>query len=74
VVHLRGVAHNGTPGATVFQLPAGYRPTNSKLIPCRLDGSVGSLLIDSSGNVGDANAAGGALAFGVDGITFLAEQ
>jgi hypothetical protein len=32
IVHLQGNLHGGAGGATIFQLPAGYRPANGKVL------------------------------------------
>lgn len=34
VVHLRGSLATGTTNTTIFQLPTGYRPPNTEVLPC----------------------------------------
>lgn len=71
VVHLRGVI-KGTTGSTAFQLPAGYRPSKTRVFIAyshAIGGAtVGRLEIDGAGNVLPFD--GGNIWFSLDGISF----
>jgi hypothetical protein len=84
VVHLRGSALSGTPGASIFQLPVGYRPPTGKVLafttPCSCPGSeFGNMEVIGpipsipalDGTVGPPV---GATSVFLDGITFRAES
>lgn len=70
VVHLRGRIKNGTIAATVFQLPAGYRPPYTEYHTAGGSATPTEVSIDSSGNV--VVAVGTNTWVSLDGITFRA--
>lgn len=70
IVHLRGVAKSGTIGTAIFNLPAGYRPTNQEVFPVVSNGTFGYCDVFSSGDV--VASSGTNLAFALDGMTFRA--
>lgn len=46
-VELRGTAGSGTDNTVVFQLPAGYRPLSTRLVPVAMSGGMGALSYSS---------------------------
>ncbi len=50
-VHLRGVVKSGTVATTIFQLPAGYRPSANERMDCVSNDAQGRIHIGSGGNV-----------------------
>lgn len=51
VVHMRGLIKNGTIGATIFTLPAGYRPANKQIFVGIGAGDAARIDIDNAGVV-----------------------
>lgn len=73
IVHLRGVLKPGTYGASMFQLPAGYRPAAQELIGVdtfAAADTMGRIEIQTDGNVIARN--GGATFLTIDSVTFRA--
>lgn len=78
VVHLRGVIANGSAvDATMFTLPAGFRPADAAIFtgacsagPCRINVTSGGN-VSQAASVGGWNSATGWVS--IDGITFKAE-
>lgn len=73
IVRLRGLALPGTWDSTIFNLPAGMRPSNILIFPSvsNSDGLM-TVRIDTSGNVYTNGGGGGWCTF--EGINFEAEQ
>jgi len=74
VVHLKGQIRAGTNGATLFTLPAGYRPAKNMVLPFTNvagTGAVANLSITSDGRV-TPFCGGGCVQAGMDGLTFRA--
>lgn len=67
IVRLRGLVKSGTP-TTIFTLPAGYRPPDSKLFPSNANNALGTLVINPTGDV--IAAVGSNVSFSLDGVTF----
>lgn len=59
VVHLKGMVKSGT-AATVFTLPAGYRPGGTRRWASVYNGAFGYVQVDASGNV-TSSGSGGAI-------------
>lgn len=78
VVYLKGLVKDGTyGGATIFTLPAGYRPTKDKIFGCPASGGVLRVDVTSAGAVYANGTTAGAPtnAFvSLDGISFPADQ
>ena len=73
VVHLRGIAKNGTSGAAVFNLPSGSRAAYEYVFPAIIDEAYGnSIHVEANGDVRASN--GGNIDVVFDGIVFFAEQ
>jgi hypothetical protein len=75
-VHLKGLIKSGTVGQTAFLLPVGYRPLERLLFPTICGGDIaGRVDIDSDGSVYPQSVgAGNNTYFGLDVVSFLAEQ
>jgi hypothetical protein len=73
-VHLHGAAKSGTAGASVFTLPAGYRPLQDLVIPCALAAGTASYVIITSAGVVQGLAGAGNAGTWFDAVSFLAEQ
>ena len=71
LVHLGGVAKNGSIGYSIMSLPAGYRPAATLCLPVVSGGTIGVLYVTSAGAV--QPIAGASTSFTLDGITFRAE-
>jgi hypothetical protein len=71
-VNLQGLLKNGTIGATVFTLPAGYRPLYQIHIAIASNGAFANISIYPNGNVQIQNGNNGWIA--LDAISFRAEQ
>jgi hypothetical protein len=73
-VHLKGLIKNGTVGATIATLPAGYRPAYRQLFGC-VSYTTGYVMgrtdVDTSGNI--ISAAGGNAFHSIHECNFLAE-
>jgi len=70
VVHLRGMLKSGTWGATMFTLPVGARPTETRFLPTMSNGVLSALDVASNGEVKVAGGAGGSNAYvSLDGLT-----
>lgn len=70
VVHLRGMVKSGTWGATMFTLPVGARPTESRLLPTMSNGVLSAIDVAPNGDVKVAGGAGGSNAYvSLDGLT-----
>jgi hypothetical protein len=67
-VHLTGLVKSGTVGATIFTLPAGYRPSNQLSFACVSNSAFGQLVINSSGTV--FVYIGNNTSVSLDGVTF----
>lgn len=67
VVHLRGVAKNGTNGTAIFTLPSGYRPGKGMIFPAASGSAFGYVDIATNGVVA---ATGSNTWFSLDGISF----
>ncbi len=73
-VHLRGLVKNGTDGASIFTLPAGYRPQARELLVGASEDHYGRIDILTDGTVVPS---AGTTAPGwvcLDGLTFKAYQ
>lgn len=70
-VHLRGLVKSGTVGATIFNIPAGYRPAFRQLFVTISNSAIGRCDVDTGGNV--IAQSGSNAWFSLDGLTFLAE-
>lgn len=75
IVHLRGLVKNGSSGsAIIFQLPAGYRPANSKLFSTIVSGATGcEMTIDSGGDLYSPSGSASTTWTSLENISFLAE-
>jgi len=51
IVHIEGLVKSGTVAATIFTLPAGYRPSNGLLFVTITNGGIGRFDVASTGNV-----------------------
>lgn len=71
-VHLRGLSKDGTPGATMFTLPTGYRPAATVFQSNITNGTVASAILISSAGAVSCNS-GGNGSISLDGIIFYAE-
>jgi hypothetical protein len=69
-VYVGGVVKSGTLGATIFTLPAGYRPQEAMIYAVVSNGALGVCVIFNDGTV-QANA-GSNVYFSLSGISFLA--
>lgn len=67
-VYLRGVIKSGTVNAIIFNLPAGYRPANRKMLVVITDTGVGRLDILNDGNVYLISGGNGYV--NLDGLSF----
>lgn len=67
VVHLRGVAKNGTNGTAIFTLPSGYRPSKGMIFPAASNSAFGYVDISTGGAV---VATGSNIWFSLNGISF----
>lgn len=67
-VRLRGLIKNGTLGTTAFTLPAGFRPTGSRLFPASSNVAAGTVQVDATGAV--TPNGGSNVYITLDGITF----
>ena len=67
-VTLRGCVKSGTIGLTIFTLPVGYRPSNTRQFAVVSNALFGSVQISAAGAVGAAT--GSNVSFFLDGITF----
>jgi hypothetical protein len=83
VVHLRGLASEGTVGKSIFRLPPGYRPASGSLAALATlcggcTGSVGPVFIVGSGFPGGVDGTvipvSSGTTIGFDGVTFRAES
>jgi microcystin-dependent protein len=75
-IHLRGIVKSGTVGATMFTLPAGYRPSylQGMTVPSNNGVTViGWINILATGEVQAISPSGNSW-LSLDGITFMAEQ
>lgn len=72
IVHLKGQVANGTAGASIFTLPAGYRPSERLDPAIATSAGVASVAIGSNGSILPTAAAGNTRV-SLDGITFRAE-
>jgi hypothetical protein len=68
VVYLKGLMSTGTVGLTAFTLPAGYRPSKSKIFSVSSNGAFGQVQIDASGAV--ALTVGSNVYASLEGISF----
>jgi hypothetical protein len=71
-VHLKGVVKSGTAGASIFTLPAGYRPGAQTYGAGVNNGAGVNVEVHTDGTILQGGA--GNAAVGLSGITFLAEQ
>lgn len=69
-VHLEGTIKSGTVGTTIFTLPMGYRPSESKNFPVISNSEIGWLSVSSCGIV--ALQSGSNIWLSLDGIIFNA--
>jgi len=69
-VHLRGLVKTGTVGATVFTLPAGYRPEGRAVFAVASNGAFGQCDVTAAGAV--IAVSGSNVSFSLDGIVFRA--
>lgn len=67
VVHLRGIAKDGTNGTAIFTLPSGYRPSKEMIFAAASNSAFGYVDIATGGAV---VATGSNAWFSLDGITF----
>lgn len=51
IVHIDGMVKSGTIGATIFSLPAGYRPSNGLLFVTLANGAIARFDVAPTGNV-----------------------
>lgn len=72
VVRLKGLVASGTVGQTIFTLPAGYRPAETRLFSTISNSAVGRVDINSAGAV--SCQLGSNVWLSLDGIAFFAEQ
>lgn len=72
IVHLQGLMKNGTIGATVFTLPAGYRPKYKMMYATASLSALGRCDVQTDGSVVATKGNNGW--FSLDGISFPAEQ
>jgi hypothetical protein len=72
IVHLKGIIKSGALGNAAFTLPTGYRPAKELRIPVVANNLFGVVAIYSSGFV--APLVGNTTQFGLDGVSFRAEQ
>jgi hypothetical protein len=70
-VHLEGMVKSGT-AATIYTLPIGYRPTRRLIFAVQSDSALGRCDVHAGGMV--QMAAGSNVWFGLNGLSFLAEQ
>ena len=73
-VHLRGLVKSGTDGASIFTLPAGYRPEYQELIQVISADASGRLDIHTNGNVTPQAASTSPTWISLDNIIFKAYQ
>lgn len=72
VVRLKGLCKNGTDGATIFTLPAGYRPPATDLrFPVITDSAIAFSVVSGDGAV---SATGSVVLLDLSSISFRAEQ
>lgn len=72
VVTIEGLVKNGTAATTIFQLPVGYRPTNTRRFATLANGAISYLAIGTNGNIDQGPGASTAWqAF--DGIQFATD-
>lgn len=67
-VMLKGTVKSGSIGATIFTLPAGYRPSEAELFPVYSNGAFGACIVNPDGTV-VANVGNNA-SFTLSGISF----
>lgn len=67
IVHIRGLAKDGTLGAIIFTLPSGYRPSGQMLMAIASNGAFGYIIITTGG---DVLAAGSNAWISLDNISF----
>lgn len=70
VVHLRGLANNGTDGSAVFTLPTGFRPSGQLYFPGTGGASAGQIEVKTNGDVAMSGAPSGAFVF-LDVVQFI---
>ena len=51
IVYLRGLVKGGASGATIFTLPAGFRPAYTHIVPCRASDAMGETRMHAGGEV-----------------------
>ena len=70
IVHLKGVVAEGTDGTTVFELPGGYRPSETLILPVGAVGG-GAVIVQTSGSLSiQCVCDTSTRAFGLDGLIF----
>jgi len=70
IVRLKGVVAEGADGTTVFELPGGYRPSETLILPVGAVGG-GVVIVQSSGSLSiQCVCDTSSRAFGLDGLTF----
>ena len=67
-VHIEGGVKTGTPPASVFTLPVGYRPSASQVFAVSANGAIGVITIASDGTL--VTTVGSAIYTSLDGIVF----
>lgn len=69
VVRIRGAAKNGTSGAVIFTLPAGFRPEYNYTFSGVVDETIGFIQVHPNGDV--FCASGGTTSVNLGAITFI---
>lgn len=68
MIHIGGVVKSGTITATIFTLPAGYRPQEALIMPVASNGAFGVVTINPDGTI--VASAGSNVYFSLSGISF----
>lgn len=72
LVHIEGLVKSGTIGATIFTLPAGYRPDKAHVFVVISNGAIGRCDVTATGQV--VAMAGNNTYFSLSGINFKQES